>query len=882
MSRREFNVDFRRAIVLTKILKPLPPSRAMSTISQHQIESVVNKIKHYLITTMGKTAETATDEEFYRAFSYALREEVMINWTATHNTIQHNKVKKIYYLSMEYMPGRLLGNNITNICAMNLVQQVLAVMHRSFKTILNIEPDVGIGNGGLGRLASCFMDSLATLQYPAFGYGMRYQYGIFEQDIWCGIQIERPDCWLLLEHPWEFRRNPHAVTVDFCGKLIQSTNTKGEEVFSVIDQESVRALPYDLPIIGYGSSSNFSVATLRLWSTKESPHNFQLQRYNAGQLDQAAENTSLTDVLYPNDNNEVGKRIRLKQEFLLVSASLQDIINQHLHINGNLADFENQVRIQINDTHPALLVAELVRMLVKNNDSTLDEALEITKTCCSYTNHTVLREALEEWNENRIQNLLPRQYHIIQKINQKFCNEIRQKYPNNEDKVKRMSIIECGQIKMAHLAIYGCHHTNGVAKLHSNILKMDLFKDFYEMFPERFSNVTNGVTQRRWLLYCNPTLAAFITAKIGDGWITHFEEIKQLSLFAKDVASQKELLAIKRTNKQALLEHLLSSHSIPGCHQNGKNSFLDVDCLFDVHIKRFHEYKRQLMNALHALILYQELKANPSSRRVKRMIFFGGKAAPGYKAAKDIIRFIYCLSRKIFNDPTVSSVLRVVFIPNYNVSNAEKIIPAADLSVQISTAGMEASGTGNMKLAINGALTIGTEDGANVEMRESVTDIWWPFSFGATAQENQKMRVERSYYPDKVAHANPTILKALEALRDRSLIENEAEHETLCSLYASLMEGSPWTPPDKYFVLNDLQAYYDTQKKVEEFYSNPLRWAEYVLHNIAGMGPFSADNSIRTYAKNLWQLTPLPVAQSELDLIRQEYKALDRCRILPA
>jgi len=854
----------------------------MSKISEYQIESVVNKIKHYLITTMGKTSETATNEEFYKAFSYALREEVMINWTATQNTIKTGKIKKIYYLSMEYMPGRLLGNNITNICAMDLVEQVLKAMKRSLKVILNIEPDVGIGNGGLGRLASCFMDSLATLQYPAFGYGMRYQYGIFEQEIWCGIQIERPDCWLLLEHPWEFRRDAYAVNIDFCGKLVQSTNGKEEEVFSVIDQEVVRALPYDLPIIGYGPSSNFSVITLRLWSTKESPHNFQLQRYNAGQLDQAAENTSLTDVLYPNDNNEVGKRIRLKQEFLLVSASLQDIINQHLAINGDLRDFANQVRIQINDTHPALVVAELVRMLIKHQDATLDEALEITKTCCSYTNHTVLKEALEEWNENRIQNLLPRQYRVIQKINQKFCNEIRQKYPNNEDKVKRMSIIECGQIKMAHLALYGCHHVNGVAKLHSEILRKDLFKDFYEMFPERFTTVTNGVTQRRWLLYCNPDLANFITAKIGDKWITHFEEIKHLAQFARDPAIQKEFLAIKRKNKQALLEHLLSSHTIPGCHKNGQNSFLDVDCLFDVHIKRIHEYKRQLMNALHALILYQELKANPHARKVKRMIFFGGKAAPGYKAAKDIIRFIYCLSRTIFNDPSVSTTLRIVFIPNYNVSNAERIIPAADLSEQISTAGMEASGTGNMKLAINGALTIGTEDGANVEMQESVTSAWWPFSFGAHSDENYKMRKERSYYPDKIAHNNPMILQAVEALRDRSLIENEAEHETLCGLYASLIEGTPWAPPDQYFVIHDLQAYYDTQKKVEELYIQPLKWAEYALHNIAAMGPFSGDEAIKNYAKNLWSLTPLPIAEKELEMIRQEYRALDRCRILPA
>jgi starch phosphorylase len=847
----------------------------------HQVESVVTKIKHYLITTMGRTSETASDEEFYKAFSCALREEVMINWTATRNTIEHTKARRIYYLSMEYMPGRLLGNNLTNISALDLVQAVLKQMNRSFKTIMNIEPDIGIGNGGLGRLGSCFLDSLATLQYPALGYGMRYHYGIFEQALWCGIQIERPDCWLLLENPWESRRDSHAVNVDFNGKLVLLKNAREEEMFSIMDQEIVRALPYDLPIIGYSPSPDFSVITLRLWSTKESPHNFQLQRYNAGQLDQAAENTSLTDVLYPNDNNESGKRIRLKQEFLLVSASLQDIINHHLQRNGDLKDFANQVRMQINDTHPALLIAELVRMLIKNN-YTLDEALEITKTCCSYTNHTVLKESLEEWNETRIQNLLPRQYHIIQRINQKFCSQIRNRYPNDEEKVKRMSIIECGQIKMAHLAIYGSHLTNGVAELHSNILKSQLFKDFYEMFPERFTNVTNGVTQRRWLLYCNPSLAAFITERIGPTWITHFEEIRKLADYAKDEASQKEFLAIKQANKQALLEYLYSFESIPGCHPNGACTFLDTDALFAVHIKRFHEYKRQLMNALHALILYQELKENPEARKVKRMIFFAGKAAPGYVAAKDIIRFIYCLSRKIFSDKEVNQHLRIVFIPNYNVSNAEKIIPAADLSEQISTAGMEASGTGNMKLSMNGALTIGTEDGANVEMRKSVTDAWWPFAFGQHAEENTKMRQEKSYHPEKVYSTNPRLFKALEALRNRSLIDNEAEHETLCGLYSSLIEGSPWNPADKYFVINDLEDYYFAQKKVEELYSTPLKWAEYAIHNIAGMGPFSADVSIQNYAKTIWGLTPVAPSKDELSKIRKEYSELDRCRILPA
>ncbi|MBM3191856.1 MAG: glycogen/starch/alpha-glucan phosphorylase [Chlamydiae bacterium] len=854
----------------------------MSFTLEYQIESVINKIKHYLITTMGRSLDAASDAEFYRAFSYALREEVMINWTATRNTIEKSKSRKIYYLSMEYMPGRLLGNNLTNIAAIELVQQVLKKMNRGFKTILSIEPDIGIGNGGLGRLASCFLDSLATLQYPAIGYGMRYHYGIFEQALWCGIQLERPDCWLLLENPWEFRRDSHAVNVDFNGKLVTMKNARGETVYSVVDQEQVRALPYDLPIIGYNTSSNFSVVTLRLWSTKESPHNFQLQRYNAGQLDQAAENTCITDVLYPNDNNEVGKRIRLKQEFLLVSASLQDIFHHHARTNSSLANFADEVRIQINDTHPALTIAELVRMLIKNNNSTLEEALEITKTCCSYTNHTVLKEALEEWNESRIQNLLPRQYHIIQSINQIFCNRIREKFPGDEPRVQRMSIIGNGQIKMANLAIFGSHHINGVAKLHSDILKQEMFKDFYEMFPDRFTNVTNGVTQRRWLLYCNPALAAFITTRIGSGWVSHFEELRKLSPFANDKISQEEFITIKHCNKQALLDYLATLDSLPGCHSNSHNSFLGVDALFDIHIKRVHEYKRQLMNALHALILYQELKANPLARKVKRMVIFAGKAAPGYKTAKDIIRFIYCLARTIMQDEKVSPYLRVLFIPNYNVSSAEKIIPAADLSEQISTAGMEASGTGNMKLTINGALTIGTEDGANIEMRESVTNTWWPFAFGKSSEENRQMQRDHSYSPLRLIESNPILAQAMEALRNRSLIENDAEHETLCSLYTSLTEGIPYeSPPDRYFVLNDLLSFYATQKKVEDLYSNPLRWAEYAIHNIAGMGPFSADVAIKTYAEKIWGLQVVPPDPAELEKIRAEYSELDRCRILP-
>lgn len=851
----------------------------MDKILETQADNIVSKIHHYLITMMGQTIDETNDEQFYLAFSHALREEVMINWTATSHSFEESKSRMVYYLSMEYMPGRLLGNNITNISATDLVQCVLKKMNRNFSKILSQESDIGVGNGGLGRLASCFMDSLATQQYPAMGYGMRYQYGIFEQDLWCGIQIERPDCWLLTKNPWEFRRDRLAVSIEYAGKPISRKNRHGEEVYNVADPEEVRSLPYDLPIIGYRPDPSFSVLTLRLWSTKESPKNFQLQRYNAGQLDEASENTSLTDVLYPNDNHETGKRIRLKQEFLLVSASIQDIITRHLTVFGDLKDFGDKVRIQINDTHPALAVSELMRILTNVHDMTWGEAFEITTSCISYTNHTVLKEALEEWNQNRLHYLLPRQYHVIERLNDDFMRDVRKAFPNDEERVKRMSIIEGGQVRMANLSIYGSHKVNGVAKLHSEILKESIFRDFYEMYPDRFTNVTNGVTQRRWLLHCNPSLAEFITARIGNKWITDFSEIAKLRDYAEDPESQAAFLEIKKENKQHLLDYIIQTHKEKYGEVNPEE-FLDTDAIFDVQIKRLHEYKRQFMNGLHALMLYNEIKKKPDSRKVKRLILIGGKAAPGYFIAKNVIRFIYCLSRKIMSDPVVSKKLRLYFFPNYNVSNAEKIIPASDLSVQISTAGMEASGTGNMKLSMNGSLTIGTEDGANIEMHEGVTDKWWPFSFGASAEENHHRLAEKNYSPWTNYNENAALKEAIDALQNGSLAENEAEHEALHSLYINLMEGPPGGMADRYFILDDLPHFYEAQKKVEELYLDRNRWAQFALHNIAGMGHFSTDRSIRDYADDIWGVTPCPPSNEQLAHIRAEYSRYDRCRIL--
>ncbi len=843
-----------------------------------QAETVAQKVRHYLITTMGRTADEANDDEFYRAFCASLREEIMINWTATTHTFKKPGLRRLYYLSMEYMPGRLFGNNITNISAVDFVKQILKRLNRDIDTVASMEHDIGIGNGGLGRLASCFMDSLATLQYPAMAYGMRYQYGIFDQELICGIQIERPDCWLLTPNPWEFRRDTHAVPVRFSGKPVPRKNSHGDEIYDLIDYEEVRALPYDLPIIGYSPDPNFSVLTLRLWSTKESPRNFQLQRYNAGEIGQASENTSLTDVLYPNDNHEAGKRIRLKQEFLLVSASLQDIVNQYKEIYSNIEQFADVVRIQINDTHPALIIPELIHLLTKENDISWSKAWEIVRACCAYTNHTVLKEALEEWNAELMDKLLPRHYAILQRLNQEFCRDVRTTFPKDEGRVRRMSIIEEGQIKMANLAIYGSHKVNGVAALHTEILKTSLFKDFYEMYPNKFVNVTNGITQRRWLLYCNPLLVKFLEKRIGNGWITNFSEIAKIADYANDPESQKEFLEIKKKNKHRLLKMI--EEDMEFRHGSGKNfsqqNFLGSDALFDVQIKRIHEYKRQLMKALHLLMLYYEIKENPESHRIKRFAIFGGKAAPGYLVAKSIICLIYCLSRKINQDPEVGKRIKIVYIENYNVSKAEVIIPGTDLSEQISTAGMEASGTGNMKFSVNGALTIATDDGANIEMRKKVTDEWWPFMFGASSNENLEMQRDHRYNPLDIYSNNKKIKQAVDALKNGSLVENDVEHEALMTVYNSLIEKGS----DRFFVLNDLMAYYDTQKKVEKLYLDPARWAECAIHNIAGMGFFSADVSINNYAKKIWGLEKCPPDPAELAQVRKEYSEHDRCRVI--
>ncbi|MBA3957236.1 MAG: glycogen/starch/alpha-glucan family phosphorylase [Parachlamydiaceae bacterium] len=847
----------------------------------YQAEMLVAKIKHYLITTMGRVSDEATPDEFYRALAYALREEIMINWLACARTREQRDVRMVYYLSMEYLPGRMLTNNLSNLSATELVGLVLQKMNRSLGDVIACELDPGLGNGGLGRLASCLLDALATHDYPAQAYGLRYHYGTFEQQIWNGMQIEAPDRWLLNENPWEFRRDARKAIVKYCGTPIAGTNIHGDEIQLLKDYEEVSALPFDIPVIGYSKNQRFSVVTLRLWTTKESPRNFQLQRYNAGSLGQAAENVTLSDVLYPSDQHDTGKRIRLKQEFLLVSASLQDIIRRYLAKHDNFRLFADKVRIQVNDTHATLVIPELIRILTKHYDIPWKMAVEITQTCVGYTNHTVLKEALEEWDQNLLRYLLPRQTQIIQRLNLDFCNQIRSKYPSDEDRVRRMSIIEYGKVRMANLAIFGSARVNGVAALHTEILKKSVFKEFAELYPDRFVNVTNGVTQRRWLLQCNPDLARFITKRIGDAWITDFSHIQELAKFASDTTSQDEFLAIKKKNKLRLIEFIEHENHLRSA--DGRSIVpppnIDINSLFDVQIKRIHEYKRQLMNVLRLIMVYLDMLSHPDKPRVKRTVIFAGKAAAGYETAKDIIRLICAVETKINRDPEIGKFLKVLFIENYNVTRAEAIIPAADLSEQISTAGTEASGTGNMKLSINGALTIGTDDGANIEMRQSITDQWWPFAFGCSSEEVEKIHASGSYDPQAICNANTLIQRAVNALRDRTFATNDDEHLSFSDLYHQLMESHYGGSPDRFLVLKDLESYYHTQEKVDELFQQPNLWAEYAIHNIAGMGKFTIDRSVMDYCELIWKITPCPADDEILARVRHEYELVDQCRI---
>lgn len=813
---------------------------------------LAKKIKHALLTEYGRSLEEASSEEFSFIFCSTLLEEISTYWRASLKRMEVEKTRRIYYLSMEYLPGKLLPTYVSYLSQQEFVGIVLKELGRSYEEVLEHEVEAALGNGGLGRLASCYLDSLAFLQYPTFGYGLRYQYGIFEQQIWGSNQVERPDCWLLYGNPWEKKRDHESLHIQYAGEMLETINQSQEKVNLLRNSEEVRVVPFDLPIIGYpNKEKEFTVVTLRLWSTKESPRNFQLQRYNAGFLDQAAENTSLTDVLYPNDNTEMGKRVRLKQEYLLSASSIKDILRRHLATFGTVEEFADKVRIQINDTHPALAIVELVRLLMQKHDHTLSSAWEVASTCCNYTNHTLLKESLEEWNEDRLAQLLPRQYEIIKRVD----DLIRPK--------EAPPICEGGQVKMAPLSILGSHRINGVSALHSELVKETLFPEWVKFFPEKFVNVTNGVTHRRWLMAANPLLSAFITEKIGPEWQLDFSQIVRLKEVAEDKETQEAFLQIKKANKERLIDFLLRHHA----YRDASGKLLSIpqnyssDAIFDMQIKRIHEYKRQLLAVLHAMLVYFSFQKN-KTKRYPRLLIFAGKAAPGYWMAKGILQLIDALSRKLREDEEVSSFLQVVFFENYNVTRAEYLIPAADLSEQISTAGYEASGTGNMKLTMNGALTIGTEDGANVEMRQSVTDAHWPFRFGGTIEE-----IKESYHPVDIYSQDEGIQEVLNSLRDGYWTDNPDEQAMFSYIYQDLISM------DRYRILKDLRSYAEIQQRVEDLYQQPQEWAKTALYNIAGMGPFSSDRSVQDYARDVWDLKPVPFNKELLHELFEEYCA---------
>lgn len=833
----------------------------------------IHKLKNYLLSTLGQTLETASDRQVYLALVWALREELMLHWIATSRAATSDNVRHLYYLSMEYLPGKLFGSTIIGMDNLSFLIQVSNKIQRKLPNLLTAEREMAIGNGGLGRLASCLLESLATNGYPAIGYGLRYQYGIFKQAIWYGVQIEKPEHWLK-HNPWEFRRDDRIASIFFQGSPSSIKNSVGEEVLTLSDAVEVGAVPFDYPIIGSCDKACFSIVTLRLWSTKESPRNFELQKYNAGDLVEANENMNLTDILYPNDSHQMGKRIRLKQEFLLSSASLEDIFLNYFSEYPDISRFTDAVAIHINETHAALIIPQLMQKLTKDYNLSWDFAWEITRACCNYTNHSILEESLEYWDEKLVAYLLPQVYLNLQRINATCKKEIdaqREGYFAREN----ISIIQNGKIQMATLAILGSSHTNGVSALHTEILTKKLFAKFYALYPNRFVSITNGVSHRKWLLYCNRKLSDLITDCIGDDWIRNFRVIALLQEHATDQRVLERFLQIKRENKKNFslcLFHQASRYSAWKPEWNTREDFAE-EALFDVQVKRIHEYKRQLMNGLHALYLYHKYKKNPPKTGVKRIIIIAGKAAPNYVMAKHIIRFIYCLSRKINNDPDLRPFLKLIFMENYNVSLAERVIPAADLSQQISCAGFEASGTGNMKFAMNGALTIGTRDGSTIEMEKRIGKDAWPFAFGANAEEIEKIH-QNGYDPKQFIQENAEIALLLQSLTDRSLTENGAEHKALTAIHQSLLENSEGRSADYFCVLRDFPSYCEAQERVNKLYANPMQWAQTALYNIAGMGFFSMDESMSRYANQVWKIAPSPFDTKALSQLREEYKRI--------
>ena len=792
-------------------------------------------------TLYRKTLEEATDQQIFQAVSYAIKDAVVDQWLTTQKEYDRQDPKMVNNLSMEFLMGRALGNNIINLQAYKAVEEALEELGIDINVVEDQEPDAALGNGGLGRLAACFLDSLATLGYAAYGCGIRYRYGMFKQEIKDGYQIEVPDNWLKDNNPFELRRPEYAKEVRFGGYVNVYVDENGRSNFRQEGYQAVRAIPYDLPVVGYG---NGIVNTLRIWDA-EPVECFQLDSFDKGDYQRAVEQENLArnivEVLYPNDNHYAGKELRLKQQYFFISASVQEAVAKYMRKHDDIRKFYEKVTFQLNDTHRTVAIAELMRILMDEHYLTWDEAWEVTTKTCAYTNHTIMSEALEKWPIELFSRLLPRVYQIVEEINRRFVAQIEQKYPGNHDKVRKMAIIYDGQVKMAHLAIAAGYSVNGVARLHTEILKNQELKDFYEMMPEKFNNKTNGITQRRFLLHANPLLADWVTDHVGNDWITDLPKINKLKVYADDEKAQQQFMNIKYQNKVRLAEYILEHNGIE----------VDPRSIFDVQVKRLHEYKRQLLNILHVMYLYNELKEHPDMEFYPRTFIFGAKAAAGYHNAKLTIKLINSVADVVNNDPAIKGKIKVVFIENYRVSNAEIIFAAADVSEQISTASKEASGTGNMKFMLNGALTIGTMDGANVEIVEEVGEEN-AFIFGLSSDEVIRYENYGGYHPTEIFNNDPDVRKVLMQLINGTYAPNDPD--LFRPLYNSLLNTQSTAKADTYFILKDFKAYAEAQKKVEAAYRNESGWAKSAILNVACSGKFTSDRTIQEYVDDIWKL----------------------------
>ena len=788
-----------------------------------------------------KTIEEATQEQIFQAVSYTVKDVIIDNWLATQKAYDEQDPKIVYYMSMEFLMGRALGNNLINLCAYGEVKEALEELGFDLNCIEDQEPDPALGNGGLGRLAACFLDSLATLNYAAYGCGIRYHYGMFKQKIENGYQVEVPDNWLKNGYPFELRRPEYAKEVHFGGYVrVEYDPEKGGNKFIHEGYQAVKAIPYDMPITGY---DNDVVNTLRIWDA-EPIVDFELDSFDKGDYKKAVEQENLArnivEVLYPNDNHYAGKELRLKQQYFFVSASLQAAIAKYKKKHDDIRKLYEKVTFQMNDTHPTVAVAELMRILMDEEGLGWDEAWEVTTKSVAYTNHTIMSEALEKWPIELFSRLLPRVYQIIEEINRRFILEIQAKYPGNYEKIKKMAIIYDGQVKMAHLAIVAGYSVNGVARLHTEILKNQELKDFYEMMPEKFNNKTNGITQRRFLLHANPLLADWITEHIGPDWITDLPQLKKLAVYADDEKALQEFMNIKFKNKERLAKYILEHNGVE----------VDPHSIFDVQVKRLHEYKRQLLNILHVIYLYNQIKMHPEMEFYPRTFIFGAKASAGYATAKKIIKLINSVADVVNNDASINGKIKVVFIENYRVSNAEWIFAAADVSEQISTASKEASGTGNMKFMLNGAPTLGTMDGANVEIVEEV-GAENAFIFGLSSDEVINYENNGGYDPNVIYNTDEEIRQVLMQLINGTF---SSDTELFRDLYDSLLNTKNTDRADRYFILADFRSYADAQKRVEEAYKDEKGWAKKALLNTACSGKFTSDRTIQEYVDDIWHL----------------------------